>query len=182
VAHAQLIGAPLVSISGQKALRENWQGRFQLINVVEVMEPITKESVSIVDPGTIPTIVRNAFRLAQAERPGAVHIELPEDVAESQTDAQLQKPGYTRRPAPDAKAISRAADLINKARLPLIILSSGANRNMISRHLGQFVEKTGYMRCTRRWEGVLSDASRYSLFAAGIHRRDYVNCGIDRAI
>ena len=182
VAHAQLIGAPLISISGQKALRENWQGRFQLINVVEVMEPITKESVSIVDPGTIPTIVRNAFRLAQAERPGAVHIELPEDVAESQTDAQLQKPGYTRRPAPDAKAISRAADLINKARLPLIILSSGANRNMISRHLGQFVEKTGiYAVHTQMGKGVLSDASRYSLFAAGIHRRDYVNCGIDRA-
>src|SRR5512142_1515187 len=61
-ARAQLIGAPLVSISGQKALRENWQARFQLINVVEVMEPITKKSVSIVEPGTIPTIVRNAFR------------------------------------------------------------------------------------------------------------------------
>src|SRR5208283_4510333 len=91
VAHAQLVGAPFVSISGQKALRENWQGRFQLINVVEVMEPVTKESVSIVDPGTIPTIVRNAFRLAQEERPGAVHIELPEDIADSQTDARIQK-------------------------------------------------------------------------------------------
>jgi acetolactate synthase-1/2/3 large subunit len=111
-----------------------------------------------------------------------VHIELPEDVAESQTDAHVQKCGYTRRPAPDAKAISRAADLINKARFPLIILSSGANRNMIGRHLEQFIEKTGiYAVHTQMGKGVLSDSSRYSLFAAGIHRRDYVNCGIDRA-
>src|SRR5512140_2200571 len=82
VAHAQLIGAPFVSISGQKALRENRQARFQLIDIVSMMRPITKQSISIVAPSMIPTIVRNAFRLAQAERPGAVHIELPEDVAE----------------------------------------------------------------------------------------------------
>jgi acetolactate synthase-1/2/3 large subunit len=182
VAHAQLIGAPLVSISGQKALRENWQARFQLINIVEVMEPITKESVSIVDPGTIPTVVRNAFRVAQAERPGAVHIELPEDVAESQTDAQVQKPGYMRRPVPDSKAIARAAELVNRSKCPLIILSSGANRNMINRHLTQFIKKTGiYVVHTQMGKGVLSDESVHSLFATGIHRRDYVNCGIDRA-
>ncbi len=182
VAHAQLIGAPFVSISGQKALRENWQARFQLINIVEVMEPITKESVSVVDPGTIPTIVRNAFRVAQSERPGAVHIELPEDVAESHTDAQVQVPGYIRRPVPDSKAIARAAELVNGSKYPLIILSSGANRNMINRQLTQFIEKTGiYAVHTQMGKGVLSDESEHSLFATGIHRRDYVNCGIDRA-
>ncbi len=83
VAHAQLIGAPLVSISGQKAIRENRQARFQLIDIVSMMRPITKDAVSIADPGMVPTILRNAFKLAQAERPGAVHLELPEDVAES---------------------------------------------------------------------------------------------------
>lgn len=182
VAHAQLIGAPLVSISGQKALRENRQARFQLINVVELMEPITKKSVSIVDPGTIPTIVRNAFRLAQAERPGAVHIELPEDVADCRTDAQVQKPGYAVRPAPDPGAIQEAARLINEASHPLIIISSGANRNAINRHLTEFVGKSGiYAVHTQMGKGVLSDESPYSLYAAGIHKRDYVNCGIDRA-
>src|SRR5512138_131441 len=73
VAHAQLIGAPLVAITGQKVLRDNWQARFQLIDVVSVMRPITKKSISIADPSTVPTVVRNAFKLAQAERPGAVH-------------------------------------------------------------------------------------------------------------
>jgi acetolactate synthase-1/2/3 large subunit len=182
VAHAQLIGAPLVSLSGQKAIRSNWQARFQLIDVVNLMRPITKDSVSIVDPSTLPTILRNAFKLAQAERPGAVHVELPEDVAESQTDAAVQKRGLVRRPSPDPKTIIRAAEMINKSLRPLIILSSGANRNLITRQLMQFIEKTGvYAVHTQMGKGVLSDASEYSLFATGIHKRDWVNCGIDRA-
>jgi len=182
VAHAQLIGAPLVSISGQKAIRSNWQARFQLIDVVNLMRPITKDSVSIVDPSTLSTILRNAFKLAQAERPGAVHVELPEDVAESQTDAVVQKRGLVRRPAPDTKTIIRAAEMINTAQRPLIILSSGANRNLITRQLMQFIEKTGiYAVHTQMGKGVLSDASEYSLLATGIHKRDWVNCGIDRA-
>jgi len=182
VAHAQLIGAPVIAITGQKAIRSNWQARFQLIDVVNLMRPITKDSVSIVDPSTLPTIIRNAFKLAQAERPGAVHVELPEDVAESRTDAVIQKRGLVRRPAPDPKAIIRAAEMINRARRPLIILSSGANRNLITRQLMQFIEKTGIHAVhTQMGKGVLSDASEYSLFAAGIHKRDWVNCGIDRA-
>jgi acetolactate synthase I/II/III large subunit len=182
VAHAQLIGAPFVSISGQKALRENRQARFQLVDIVSLMRPITKDAVSIVDPGMVPTILRNAFKLAQAERPGAVHLELPEDVAESETDATVQKRGLVRRPAPEAKALLRAADLIRKSKNPLIILSSGANRNLITRQLVQFIEKTGIFAVhTQMGKGVLSDAADHSLFATGVHRRDYVNCGIDRA-
>jgi acetolactate synthase-1/2/3 large subunit len=182
VAHAQLIGAPLVSISGQKAIRSNWQARFQLIDVVSLMRPITKDSISIVDANTIPTVLRNAFKLAQAERPGAVHIELPEDVAKDEAIVTVQKRGLVRRPACDPKALMRAADLINRSRNPLIILSSGANRNLITRQLTQFIEKTGiYAVHTQMGKGVLSDASDYSLFATGIHKRDYVNCGIDRA-
>lgn len=182
VAHAQLIGAPFISISGQKALRGNRQARFQLIDIISVMRPLTKDAVTIIDPGEIPTVLRNAFKIAQTERPGAVHIELPEDVAESETDAQVQKRGLVRRPAPDPKAILRAAGMITKAKHPLIILSSGANRNLITKQLMQFIDKTGiHVVHTQMGKGVLSDASDYSLFAAGIHRRDYVNCGIDRA-
>ncbi len=182
IAHAQLIGAPLVSISGQKALRDNWQARFQLIDVVNLMRPITKASFSIADPGTIPTVVRNAFKLSQAERPGAVHIELPEDVASSDTDAPVQARGYVRRPGPDHKAVERAATLINQAHRPLIILSSGANRKLITKRLMEFIEKAGiYVVHTQMGKGVISDESEYSLFAIGIHRRDYVSCAIEKA-
>jgi acetolactate synthase I/II/III large subunit len=182
VAHAQLIGAPLIAITGQKALRNNRQARFQLIDVVGLMSPITKESTSIIDPGTVPTVVRNAFKLAQAERPGAVHIELPEDVAEDATDAAIQPPGAVRRPAPDTKAIAAAAGSINGARHPLILLSGGANRNRITEELLSFVENTGICAVhTQMGKGVLSDASEFSLFSTGIHRHDYVSCGLDRA-
>ncbi len=182
IAHAQLIGAPVVSISGQKALRENWQARFQLIDVVSLMRPITKSSASIADPSTIPTILRNAFKLAQAERPGAVHIELPQDVASSKTTAPIQKRGDMRRPAPDAEAIDGAAALINRSKHPLILLSSGANRKLVSRQLLKFVKKTGiYVVHTQMGKGVLSDMSEYSLFATGIHSRDYFSCAVRKA-
>jgi len=182
VAHAQLIGAPLVAITGQKAVRDNWQACFQLIDVVGLMRPITKHAVSIADPSTIPTVLRNAFKTAQAERPGAVHVELPEDVAGSSTDASVQRSARVRRPDPDREAISGAADLINTARHPLLILSAGANRKLVWRELREFVERTGiHVVHTQMGKGVLSDHSPYSLFATGIHKRDYVNCGIDRA-
>jgi acetolactate synthase-1/2/3 large subunit len=84
VAHAQLIGAPLVSISAQKPRKENWQAKFQLVDVISMMKPLTKKAASIFDPNTIPTVLRNAFKTAEAERPGAVHLELPEDVAEEE--------------------------------------------------------------------------------------------------
>jgi len=182
IAHAQLIGAPLVAITGQKAIRDNWQARFQLIDVVNLLKPVTKNSIQIADPSTIPTVLRNAFKLAQAERPGAVHLELPEDVAESGTDAPIQRKGLVRRPMPDPVAIDRAAELINSSKQPLLILSAGANRTLVSNEIRDFVEKTGiYVVHTQMGKGVLSDESPYSLFATGIHRRDYVNCGIDRA-
>lgn len=182
IAQANLVGAPLVSISGQKALRNNRQARFQLIDIVSLMQPITKKSQSIADPGTIPTVVRNAFKLAQAERPGAVHIELPEDVAAAATDASIQPRGLVRRPAPERLAVTRAAELINAAQYPLVLISSGANRTPITKELSTFIETTRLHAVhTQMGKGALSDASEYSLYATGIHRHDYVNCGLDRA-
>jgi len=182
IAHAQLIGAPLVSISGQKALKDNRQGKFQLLDVVSLMKPITKKAVSLFDPGTIPTVIRDAFKVCESERPGAVHIEFPEDTASSETDAQIQKRFPIRRPSPDDKALENAAKLIGEAKCPLIIVSSGANRKLITKHLMKFVEKTGiYVVHTQAGKGVISDKCEFSLYSMGIHGRDYVSCGIDRA-
>lgn len=180
VAQAQLIGAPLISISGQKALTDNWQARFQLVNAVRMMEPLCKKAVSITDPGMIPTVIRNAFKHAEAERPGAIHIELPEDVAEEETEATVQKRSEIKIPYPDSEAIKRAATMICEAKNPLIIVSSGANRRAVTEELEDFVGRTGiYLVHTQMGKGVVPDDCSYSLFATGIHARDYVNCGID---
>lgn len=182
VAQAQLIGTPFISISGQKALTDNWQGRFQLVDVVRMMEPLCKKAVSITDPGMIPTVIRNAFKHAEAERPGAVHIELPEDVAEDETDAVVQKRSKIKLPYSDPEAVKEAAAMIFEAKNPLIIVSSGANREEITKELGDFARKTGiYLVHTQMGKGVVPDDCVYSLFATGIHARDYVNCGIDGA-
>lgn len=182
VAQAQLIGAPLISISGQKALTDNWQGRFQLVDVVRMMEPLCKKAVSITDPGMIPTVIRNAFKHAEAEKPGAVHIELPEDVAEEETDAAVQQRSEVKIPYSDSGAVKEAATMIRGAKSPLIIVSSGANRKEITEELKDFTGKTGiYLVHTQMGKGVVPDDCIYSLFATGIHARDYVNCGIDGA-
>lgn len=182
VAQAQLIGAPLISISGQKALTDNWQACFQLVNTVRMMEPLCKKAVSITDPGMIPTVIRNAFKHAEAYRPGAIHIELPEDVAEEETEATVQKRSEIKIPYPDPEAVKRAAAMICEAKNPLIIVSSGANRKAITEELEDFVERTGiYLVHTQMGKGVVPDDCSYSLFATGIHARDYVNCGIDGA-
>jgi len=182
IAHAQLIGAPLVSVSGQKAMRDNWQGAFQIVDIPSLMRPVTKESLTISDPNTIPTTLREAFKTAERERPGAVHIELPEDVAELDCAAPMQHRGSHRLPAPDPEALAAAVELINNAKRPLIIVSSGANRNRVRKALETFIARTGmYAVHTQMGKGVVSADCIYSLYATGIHKQDYVNCGIDQA-
>ena len=182
IAHAQLIGAPLVSISGQKALRDNWQARFQIVDVVSLMKPITKKSVTITDPNTIPTITREAFKLAECERQGAVHIEFPEDVAGSETDSAIQKRGEVVRSAPHIRDIDKAIEMIKESEYPLVIVSAGANREPVAKTLYDFINKTGiYAVHTQMGKGVVPANCQYSLLATGIHKHDYVNCGIDRS-
>ena len=182
VAHAQLVGAPLISISGQKAIRQNWQARFQIIDIVSLMKPITKKSKTIVDPSTIPTILRGAFKVAESERPGAVHIELPEDVASSETEAVIQKRSEIRRPSPDHRAIDEATKLIQDAKNPIIIISGGAARKPVTNRLLEFIDKSGiYVAHTQMAKGVIPADNDRSLFTTGIHKQDYINCGIDRA-
>ncbi len=183
IAHAQLCGMPLVAITGQKSLHANWQGNFQLVDVVATFRPLTKWNTSIVAGRTIPRFVRNAFKVAESERPGAVHLELPEDVAsESVDDPRVQPRVRLRRPVADDKAIRLAADRLHKARNPMLIVSAGANRKRISKQLHRFLEATGtYAVTTQMGKGVVSDDSPYSLFTLGIHKKDFVHTALDTA-
>ncbi|MBI2547893.1 acetolactate synthase large subunit [Candidatus Woesearchaeota archaeon] len=182
IAHAQLIGAPLVAISGQKPVKENWQGKFQVVDIVSLMRPITKDAVLITDAETIPTVLRNSFKLAESERPGAVQIVLPEDVATESTKASIQKRTSPVTPFCNDAALQAAVEVINQAEYPLIIVSAGANRRRITDALTKFINHTGiYVVHTQMGKGVIDDRNEYSLFATGIHSHDYVNCGIDKA-
>lgn len=183
IAHAQLCGMPLVAITGQKSLRDNWQGNFQLVDVVATFRPLTKWNTSIVAGRTVPRFVRNAFKVAEDERPGAVHLELPEDVAgEEVEEPRIQASVRLRRPVPDEKAVRLAVERIRRAKNPMLIVSAGANRKRISKQLHLFLEKTGtYAVTTQMGKGVVSDDSPHSLFTLGIHKKDYVHAALDTA-
>ena len=183
IAHAQLGGMPLVAITGQKSLHDNWQGNFQLVDVVSTFRPLTKWNTSIVAAHTIPRFVRHAFKEAEGERPGAVHLELPEDVAgQTVEEPRIEPRAPVRRPVPDDKAIRLAVERIRRAKNPMMILSAGANRKRIGKQLHLFLEKTGmYAVTTQMGKGVLSDDSPHSLFTLGIHKKDYVHTALDTA-
>src|SRR5688572_2765569 len=115
-AYAQLGAMPMLMITGQKPVRSSRQGHFQIVDVVDMMRPLTKYTRQLISADAIPAKVREAVRLAREERPGATHLELPQDIASDDTDAIVLPPVYSRRPLAEDKALAAAADAIRKAR------------------------------------------------------------------
>lgn len=180
IAHAQLGGMPLVTITGQKPLRDNWQAGFQLLDVVSTFRPVTKWNDTIASANLVPRFVRHAFRTAERERPGATHLELPEDVAQEVVEAKPHVPNRPRRPIADDEAIRRAAELIGEAERPIILFSGSANRRRIGEELTAFVEATGWFAiATQMGKGVLPEDHPQAFFSLGIHKRDYVHRAIE---
>lgn len=178
-AFAQLGAMPLVMVTGQKPIKTSKQGQFQIVDVVETFRPLTKSAKRIVDPTRIPSLVREAFRLATEERPGAVHLELPEDIAREEVDRPLFAITKTRRPVPDADSVQQAAAMIRAAKSPLLFTGAGANRKRTSAALRAFVDKTGIpFFSTQMGAGVIDAEHPLSLGAAALSDQEYVHCAI----
>ncbi|RDV25633.1 acetolactate synthase large subunit [Alteromonas aestuariivivens] len=181
-AYAQLGAMPMLMITGQKPIKTSKQGRFQVIDVIDMMRPITKSTVQVVSGDRIPSVVREAFRIAHEERPGAVHIELPEDIASESTQMPLLKPSVTRRPIAEYKAIKCAVEMIEQATSPLLLIGAGANRKLTAKMLREFVDKTAIpFVTTQMGKGVLDE--RDPLFAGNtaLSDGDFVHRAIRRA-
>ncbi|BAS67492.1 acetolactate synthase large subunit [Bathymodiolus septemdierum thioautotrophic gill symbiont] len=143
-AYAQLGAMPMLMITGQKPINSSKQGRFQIVDIVRMMEPLTKSTKQIVNGSMIPSLVRDAFRLAEEERPGAVHLELPEDVAAEEVDNWHIFPVHEiRRPDADKQALNDAMQMIKLAKRPLILMGAGANRKKVFEPLKCFIDKSG---------------------------------------
>jgi len=181
-AYAQLGAMPVLMITGQKPVKTSKQGRFQVIDVVDMMRPITKYTTQIVSGDRIPSVVREAFRFASEERPGAVHIELPEDIADESTSASLLKPSYTRRPIAEYKAIREAVEMIERAASPLLLIGAGANRKLTAKMLREFVDKTGIpFVTTQMGKGVLNESDPLFAGNTALSDGDFVHRAISRA-
>lgn len=182
VAFAQLGGMPLVVITGQKPIMKSKQGQFQIINVVEMMKPITKSARQIVSADLIPSIVREAFRKAEEERPGAVHLELPEDVAREKTAARPLERIKARRPSPDSEAVDTAVAMIQASTRPLILIAAGANRKRIRGQLSAFINKTGIpFLSTQMGKGVIDERSVQHIGTAALMDNDFLHRAAEHA-
>lgn len=181
-AYAQLGGMPMLMITGQKPVKRAKQGHFQIVDTVQIFRPVTKFSKQIVSSENIPALVREAFELAEAERPGAVHLELPEDVADEEVDAEPFEPIVVRRAVADVKAVEQAVDLIKKAKRPLLLVGAGANRKQVANMLTEFIKHTGIpFFNTQMGKGVIDERHEKYLGTAALSDGDYVHCAISKA-
>lgn len=181
-AYATLGGMPMLMITGQKPIKKSKQGRFQILDVVSMMQPITKYTHQMQSSDNIPSRVREAFRLAEEEKPGAVHIELPEDIADEHTDSVPIARSIARRPSADPKAVRAAVTALENAKSPLLVIGAGANRTMTGRMLLQFVEKTGIpFLTTQLGKGVIDERHPKFLGCAALSAGDFVHRAVEDA-
>ena len=182
-AFALLGSMTIIMITGQKGILSSRQARFQVVDVVATMKPLTKLSRQIVSASMIPTLVREAFRVAEEERPGPVHLELPEDIAaESCEEVALVAPHPVELPVAGPQALDRAAQLISQAKRPLAMLGAAASRPRSTSGIAQFVLRTRIPYFTTQMgKGTVPGGTELYMGTAALSERDYVHEAIDRA-
>ena len=181
-AYSQLGAMPMVMITGQKPIKHSKQGKFQILDVVEMMKPLTKYTQSIVSGNNIPPRIREAFRIAQEERPGAAHLELPEDVAAEESNVLPLPRSRARRPIAEEKAVKNAVDMIENSKRPLLLIGAGSNRKMPARMLRSFIDKTKIpFISTQMGKGVLDERDPLFLGNAALSSNDFLHRAVEKS-
>jgi acetolactate synthase I/II/III large subunit len=183
IADAYLDSAPLVALTGQGDLERMHKESHQYIDILSVLRPITKWNARLNNPRIIPEVVRKAFKVAQQQKPGPTHIEIPEDVMEEEVDAQpLPVSEHRRHPEPSGEEIMRAAEVIRKADSPIILAGNGAVRVGAAPALREFSEATGIpVAETFMGKGLVDSRGDNALGAVGLQAGDYDMAGFDEA-
>ena len=182
-AYGFLGGFPLVMITGQKPIKKSKQGQFQIVDIVHLFSPICKMVKQIVNGNTIPSLVREAFRVAEEEKPGPVLLELPEDIAAEKTSSlNLITPHERYYAVAGDRVISEAANAIKLAKKPLVLLGAGANRQEARRAISEFINLIGLPFCnTQMGKGVVDESSYFFLGTAALSDKDYLHDYIQAA-
>ncbi|KAA0972139.1 acetolactate synthase large subunit [Aureimonas fodinaquatilis] len=182
-AYAHLGAMPMVMITGQKPVMSAKQARFQIVDIVASMKPLTKMTHQIVNADSIPAMVRDAFRVAMEERPGPVHLELPEDIAsEDVGDATVIPRHMIERPVAPAKALDSAAETILAAKRPLVMIGAAGNRPALVEALSTFIARTRLpFFNTQMGKGAVNGGSNLYMGTAALSEGDYVHEAVERA-
>ena len=181
-AYAQLGAMPMLMITGQKPVKRSKQGQFQIVDIVDMMRPLTKYTQQIVSADNIPSRVRESFRSAEEERPGAVHLELPEDIAAEGSDVKPVVKSRVRRPVAEDKALNNAVELIEQSNHPILMVGAGANRKLTAEVLRRFVDKQKIPFITSQMgKGVINEDHPLFLGNAALSAGDFIHRAIQRA-
>jgi acetolactate synthase-1/2/3 large subunit len=182
VADANLDRAPLVAITGQVGTDRMHIESHQYLDLVAMFAPVTKWNTQIVRPTNTPEIVRKAFKIAQSEKPGAVHIDLPENIAAMPAPGKPLAKDNKEKFFASFQSIEKAAEIISQADNPLILVGNGAIRANASEMLTEFATRLNIpVANTFMGKGVIRYTHPLALWAVGLQQRDYINCGFDRA-
>ncbi len=182
-AYAHLGAMPMILITGQKPVMSAKQARFQIVDIVASMKPLTKVTRQIVNAAAIPATVRDAFRVAIEERPGPVHLELPEDVAAEDVENVSVIPVHPlERPIANAGALDRAAETILAAKRPLVMIGAAGNRPSLVEALSTFVRRIRLpFFNTQMGKGAVTGGSNLYMGTAALSEGDYVHEAVERA-
>lgn len=188
VADAFLDRAPLVALTGQADVERMHKESHQYIDLVQILRPVVKWNARVSSPDIVPEVVRKAFKLAEAEKPGATHLELPEDVMGAivdEADVAASRPLPRQQPVrsePRARELLRAAELIRSASRPVVLAGNGVVRGGAAPALREFARATGIgVAETFMAKGVLDADSPLALGTVGMQARDYALAGFDDA-
>ena len=183
VADAFLDRSPLVALTGQGDLERMHKESHQFIDVVSMFRPVTKWNVRLQSSRVIPEVVRKAFKVAQAQKPGPTHIELPEDVMSAMVDAEpLPAQGKRRRPEPSGRELLEAAAVIRAAANPIVLAGNGVARVGAAPALREFARATGIgVAETFMGKGLLDYGDPRALGTVGLQSRDYALAGFEDA-
>lgn len=184
IADAFLDHAPMVAVTGQAGLDKIHKEAHQFVDIVRMLEPVTKWNQRVEQVGAVPEIVRKAFRVAQLEKPGPTHIELPENLAAMPVEdaARPLEPTKAYFPEPTDDAIAHAARLLVASNRPLVLAGNGVLRREAAPELRAFARGLHVpVAVTFMGKGAIDDRSHLSLMAVGLQDRDHVLSGFDRA-
>ena len=182
VADANMDNAPLVAIAGQAGTSRLHKESHQVVDLVSMFKPITKYAVQVLEPDTIPEIVRKAFKLAEAEKPGATFIDLPENVVELDSLETPLPVSVNRLTFADKGLIKEAAQLVKNAKNPLILVGNGAVRAQAGEHIKNFVDTHKIpLVNTFMAKGIIPFSHDMAMGTAGLQKGDYENGGFAKA-
>ena len=182
VADSNMDRAPMLVLTGQGSTARLHKESHQIMDVIGMFEPVTKWATTIYNAKTIPEIVRKGVRIARSEKPGAVHIELPEDIAKHDVDAQPMSPLRYRRPVADDKIVNLAFERISQARRPVIIAGNGTIRRRAVKQLRAFCEQTGIgVLSTFMAKGAVDMDAEHCLYTIGLGSKDIPTLAVDEA-